>query len=47
MLWRLPLLALTALLPLVLEGYELYRVTLACVYALAVMGLSLLIGLNG
>lgn len=47
MWWRLPLLALAALLPFVLEGYELYRVTLACVYALAVMGLSLLIGLSG
>ena len=47
MLWCLPFLALPVLLPLVLEGYELYRVALACVPALAVIGLSLLIGLSG
>ncbi|NKC15841.1 MAG: branched-chain amino acid ABC transporter permease [Gammaproteobacteria bacterium] len=36
-----------AVLPGFFEGYELYRVTLAGVYAIAIMGLVLLIGLSG
>lgn len=44
---RLTLLALALLLPFALEDYSLYRVTLAAVYALAILGLGLLIGLSG
>jgi branched-chain amino acid transport system permease protein len=44
---RLLLLSGALVLPFVLEGYEIYRVTLAAVYAIAIMGLGLLIGLSG
>ncbi len=43
----LAVLALALLLPFVLEGYELYRLSALLVLALAVLGLNLLAGLTG
>lgn len=44
---RVTLFALALLLPFALEDYSLYRVTLAAVYSIAILGLALLIGLSG
>ena len=43
----MPLLALALALPFVLAGYQVFQATMVLVYALALMGLVLLTGLNG
>jgi branched-chain amino acid transport system permease protein len=45
--YGLVLFSVCAPLALLMEDYSLYRVTLAAVYAIAIMGLGLLIGLSG
>ena len=41
------LLVLAALLPLALSDYRTFQVTLALVYAIAILGLNILTGYNG
>ena len=41
------LLALSLLLPLLMSDFSLFQVTLALIYAIALLGLTLLIGFNG
>ena len=46
-LWVLLLMVLAFLLPTVITGFQTFQVTLALVYAIALLGLNILTGYNG